>query len=149
MKFKSALELMKDGKKVKLPSWDGYWCWENNTIMMYCKDGKVLDIRETDRVEYTMNNIASDEWILANNENTTILGGEPLFGFDEAIKYLKRGLKLTKKSWHKPGMFVQCQVPDEFSKMTGAYLYITIGEYKNPWHPSQADMLESDWTFAK
>ena len=147
MKFKKALELMKQGFKVKLPSWSGYWCWENDTIMMYCKDGEVLDIRETDRVEYTMLNIASEDWMLANNKNTPILGGEVLFGFDEAIKYLKRGLKLTKKSWHKSGMFIQMQIPDEYSKMRGSYLYITIGDYLNPWTPSQADMLEDDWTF--
>lgn len=149
MKFIEALKLMKEGKKVKLPSWDGYWYWKDNTIRMHCKDGKILDIRETERVEYTLNNITSEDWILANNENTTILGGEVLFGFDETIKYLKRGLKLTKKSWHKPGMFIQMQKPDEHSKMKGSYLYITIGDYLNPWHPSQADMLEEDWTFAE
>ncbi len=74
--------------------------------------------------------------------------GEVLFGFDEAIKYLKRGFKLTKKSWHKSGMFVQMQVPDEYSKMRGKYFYITIGDYLNPWNPSQADMTEDDWMLA-
>ncbi|NFD56113.1 DUF2829 domain-containing protein [Clostridium botulinum] len=147
MNFIQALKLMKNGEKVKLSSWEGYWYWDTNkqTVMMHCKDGIILDIRETDRVEYTLLNIARKDWVLANKQNTPVLGGTALFGFDEAIKYLKRGFKLTKKSWHKEGMFIQMQVPDENSKMRGAYLYITIDHYLNPWHPSQADMLEDDW----
>ena len=42
-------------------------------------------------------------------------------------------------------MFIQMQIPDEYSKLRGSYLYITIGDYLNPWTPSQADMLEDDW----
>lgn len=147
MKWNEAFKLMKQGNKIKLPSWAGYWYWDNKaqTIMMHCKNNTILDIRETEVVDYTLSNIASDEWVIAGEENTPILGGEALFGFDEAIKYLKRGLKLTKKSWHKSGMFIQMQIPDEYSKMRGSYLYITIGDYLNPWTPSQADMLEGDW----
>ena len=29
MNFKQALEEMKKGNKVKLPSWGGYWCWDD------------------------------------------------------------------------------------------------------------------------
>ena len=29
MIFKEAFELMKQGAKVKLPGWNGYWCWDN------------------------------------------------------------------------------------------------------------------------
>ena len=69
MKFSEAFEKMKSGAKVKLPSWGGYWCWdaEKETIMMHCrlqdadKPGDVFDIRETQRVEYTLKNILSDE----------------------------------------------------------------------------------------
>ncbi|WP_373599432.1 Thoeris anti-defense Tad2 family protein [Paraclostridium bifermentans] len=147
MKWDKAFKLMKQGNKIKLPSWGGYWFWDNEaqSIMMHCKDNTIVDIRETKVVDYTFSNIASDEWTISNEENTPILGGEALFGFDEAIKYLKRGIRLSKKSWHKEGMFIECQVPTEFSKMTGSYLYINIGKYRNPWHPSQADMLENDW----
>lgn len=28
MKFTEALREMKEGKKVKLPSWGGYWYWD-------------------------------------------------------------------------------------------------------------------------
>lgn len=29
MKFAKAFELMKQGEKVKLPSWGGYWYWDH------------------------------------------------------------------------------------------------------------------------
>lgn len=61
--FSLVFRAMKDdGYKAKLPEWEGYWEWENNTIMMHCKDGRVIDIRETDDVEFTFGNIARSDW---------------------------------------------------------------------------------------
>lgn len=59
MMFSDAYMLMKQGAKVKLPNWGGYWYWdaEKKTIMMHTKDGEELDIRQTERPEYTFDNI--------------------------------------------------------------------------------------------
>ena len=73
MKFSYALKNMKAGVPMKLPSWGGYWYWdeEKKTIMMKCRTvdsdtGKdLLDIRETQRVAYTIENILCDEWAVA------------------------------------------------------------------------------------
>ena len=45
MLFREAFELMKQGKKLKLPSWAGYWYWskDKQTIIMHTKDG--VDMR--------------------------------------------------------------------------------------------------------
>ena len=101
MNFKKALEIMKTREMVKLPSWGGYWYWdrEKKTIIMHTKDGEELDIRETKVVDYTAMNIASDEWVIANGENCPELGGEVTFSFNDAIKHLKRGLKVARKGW--------------------------------------------------
>ena len=109
MTFKQAFEQMKQGEKVKLPSWAGYWYWDENkqTIMMKCKEtqsdnGKnLLDIRETQRVEYTLMNILSDEWIIANEENCPLLGGVATFDFNTALRYMKRGIKVRREDWNK------------------------------------------------
>lgn len=71
MMFSDAYMLMKQGAKVKLPNWGGYWYWdaEKKTIMIHTKDGEELDIRQTERPEYTFDNIASDEWQIADEEN--------------------------------------------------------------------------------
>lgn len=70
MKFD--FELLKKGTPLKRKSWGGYWKWKNNTIMMHCKNGKVLDIRETDDVDFTMSNVLANDWEVATNENCTI-----------------------------------------------------------------------------
>lgn len=99
MRFDKAFKIMKQGSKVKLPSWGGYWFWskEKQTIIMHTKDGEELDIRETQIPDYTFGNICSDEWVLADGENCPELGGEATFSFGEAIKYLKRGMKVARK----------------------------------------------------
>lgn len=121
MKFEQALKAMKQGAKVKLPSWGGYWCWdsEKETIMMHCRaqdtdkgQEPVLDIRETQRVEYTLQNVLSDEWVIADESNTPVLGGEATFSFGDAIKYLKRGLKVARKGWNGKGIFLEMYKPN-------------------------------------
>jgi hypothetical protein len=44
---------------MKLPSWGGYWSWDNEeeTAIIHCKDGRTLDIRETEHIEYTLENV--------------------------------------------------------------------------------------------
>lgn len=148
--FDRAFKLMKKGYKVKLPSWGGYWYWDDDkkTIIIHTKDNKELDIRETDKVEYTTLNILSDEWIVADETNCPELGGVAEFSFSEALKYLKRGMKVARKGWHKNNMYLTMQFPDENSKMTNPYIYINVTDnYRIPWTASQADMFEEDWVF--
>ena len=161
MKFSEAFKTMKEGRGVKLPSWGGYWCWdeESQTILMYTKDGGCLDIRETQNVEYTITNILSDEWNVADGQNCPILGGEATFSFGEVIKYLKRGMKVARKGWNGKGMYLFLADGEDLTKcisnngefkcinsicMKTAQNTICIG-----WLASQADMLAEDWIFAE
>lgn len=56
------LRPLREGKKVKLPFWSGYWQKDGNEIMMHCHDERVLNIRESDNIFWTLENICSDEW---------------------------------------------------------------------------------------
>nr|DAE61959.1 MAG TPA: Protein of unknown function (DUF2829) [Caudoviricetes sp.] len=168
MNFKQALEEMKKGNKVKLPSWGGYWCWDDTkqTIMMHCRpedadkgQGSILDIRETQRVQYTLSNVLSDEWVIADNENCTLLGGTPTFNFGEAIKYLKRGLKVCRQGWNGKGMYLahvnsyQYKVDGEVHKgslFLAPWIGMKTADGKFvPWLASQTDMLAEDWMFTE
>ena len=62
MRFKEMLRPLREGKKVKLPFWSGYWQKDGNEIVMHCHDGRVLNIRESDNIFWTLENICSDEW---------------------------------------------------------------------------------------
>lgn len=162
MKFAEALEAMENGQKVKLPSWGGYWFWNpgKETIVIHTKDGEELDIRETDRVEYTMLNVASEDWILANEENCPELGGTASFGFDEAIKYLKRGYKMSRKGWNGKRQYIELassisyQAPDgeivnaEHDAIGNrAIAFVGTSGVQLGWLASQSDMLAEDWVF--
>lgn len=163
MNFKQALEAMKNGQRVKLPSWAGYWYWdsEKETIIMRTKEGKELDIRETDRVEYTLTNVISDEWQIADEQNCPELGGVATFNFGEAIKYLKRGMKVARKGWNGKGQYIELasnisymnpreEVINAEHDAIGnqAIAFVGTSGVQLGWLASQADMLAEDWVFA-
>lgn len=167
MKFKEAFGAMKNGAKVKLPSWGGYWYWdpEKETIMIQCRpqdsdQGELLDIRDTKRVEYTVMNMQSDEWMIANEGNCPVLGGETVFCFDDAIKYLKRGMKLARKGWDGKRQYIELASgigymnpdgklvnPDHENIGNRAIAFVGTSGVQLGWLASQADMLAEDWIF--
>lgn len=163
MKFGEALKEMKAGKKIKLPSWGGYWCWneEKQTVVIHTKDGEELDIRETRRVEYTLDNLCSDEWTIADKSNCPVLGGEASFSFGEAIKYLKRGFKVARKGWNGKKQYIQLAAGISYAfdgevincehEAIGnkAIAFVGTSGIQMGWLASQADMLAEDWVFAE
>ena len=121
MKFEEALKAMRSGSKAKLPSWGGYWYWspEKETIIIHTKGGQEMDIRETQSVVYTLQNILSDEWIIADETNCPQLGGEATFSFGEAIKYLKRGMKVCRKGWNGKKQYIQLATSISYKTANG------------------------------
>jgi len=67
-----------------------------------------------------------------------------------AIESMKKGNKVARRGWNGKGMTLHAQFPDEHSKMTHPYLYMTIpdcseGIRKLPWQPAQVDIFAEDW----
>lgn len=167
MTFREIFKAMKQGAKVKLPSWGGYWYWDpdKETIMIQCRPqdgdrGELLDIRETQRVEYTTMNLLSDDWIIADETNCLVLGGEATFGFGDAIRYLKRGLKVARKGWNGKKQYIQLASGISYVAADGqlvncehdaignqAIAFIGTSGVQMGWLASQADMLADDWVF--
>lgn len=162
MKFTEALALMKVGIDMKLPSWGGYWYWDKTrqTIIMHTKDGKEMDIRETQVVEYTLQNVCSDDWIPATKANCPELGGEATFGFEDAIKYVKRGMKMKRKGWNGKDQYIELAKHISYVKPDGgvvnpehaaignkAIAFVGNAGIQLGWLASQADMLAEDWMF--
>ena len=163
MKFEEAFKMMKQNIGVKLPSWGGYWWWDekSKTILMYTKDGGCMDIRETQDVDYTLQNIMSDEWIPANGQNCPILGGKATFNFGEAIKYLKRGMKVAREGWNGKNQYIQLATSISYKTADDeivncehdtignmAVAFVGTSGVQMGWLASQADMLAEDWIFA-
>ena len=163
MKFAEALKEMKQGIPMKLPSWGGYWCWdeEEQTIIMYTKDNQRMDIRETQRAEYTLQNVLSEDWVPASGENCPILGGTAEFSFSDAIRYLKRGFKVARRGWNGKKQYIELASNISYQSANGeiincnhdaignkAIAFVGTSGVQMGWLASQADMLAEDWVFA-
>jgi len=68
------------------------------------------------------------------------------YGIGKAVKEMRNGERVTRVGWNGPDQFLQLQVPDEHSKMTLPYIYISTvrGDFV-PWLASQTDILATDW----
>ena len=165
MEFRKALEALKAGYKVKLPSWAGYWQKDGDTVKMHCKDGRVLDIRETEDVFYTLAFIASDEWEVVGECNIDLNIQTVRFG--EALRLLRQGKRMARRGWNGKGLSVVYQkgYPQGIpcNKQTAEawgmnegdlfkcepYLQIsTVDGSHAMWVPSIRDCLADDWVIA-
>lgn len=66
--------------------------------------------------------------------------------FSNALLNLKNGLRVARSGWNGNGMWLDLQIPDEHSKMTLPYIYMSTaqGDFV-PWLASQTDILATDW----
>ena len=62
MNFASALFSMLRGHKVRRSHWSGYWVIEHGELIMHCRDGLVLNLRDSEDMVYTLQNISCDDW---------------------------------------------------------------------------------------
>lgn len=67
--FATALMSMKHGHKVKRKHWIGYWELKDNNIIMHCYDGRVLNIRDSENIVYTIENMICDDWEIADKDH--------------------------------------------------------------------------------
>ena len=168
MKFDVAFAAMKQGCKIKRPTWAGYWTWDEKqeTIRMHCRPEEsdtgepVLDIRDTQRVEYTLRNILADDWMYADEGNTPLLGGKQKgLSFGDAIKMAKLyGKRIRRKGWNGKNQFVELATCISYKNAEGdcinaqhdaignaAFAFVGTSGVQIGWLASQADMLATDW----
>jgi hypothetical protein len=82
--------------------------------------------------------------------------------FGEALEVLKSGKKLAMGGWNGKGLWIELQFPDQHSKMTRPYIFMScprgstnhFGEQKNeiervPWLPSVTDLLADNWNIVE
>lgn len=74
--------------------------------------------------------------VLADFDNDFIHGRDP--------RWVRH--RWSRRGWNGPGQFIELQIPDEHSKMTLPYIFITtVQGDRVPWLPSQTDLLARDW----
>jgi hypothetical protein len=66
--------------------------------------------------------------------------------FGGALHHLKFNRRLRRAGWNGKGMWLELQTPDEHSKMTLPYIYMSTAQGDLvPWLASQTDILADDW----
>lgn len=66
--------------------------------------------------------------------------------FGEALVALRNDQRVSREGWNGRNQFLQLQRPDESSRMTVPYIYITtVQGNRVPWLASQTDLLARDW----
>lgn len=70
-----------------------------------------------------------------------------VFSFGTAIGAMKNGGKIRLAKWGE-GVFISIQSPDENSKMTAPYMYVTSRFGMVPWVPTMIEMLSDEWMLA-
>lgn len=66
--------------------------------------------------------------------------------FGIALEFLKAGGRVARGGWNGKDMWLGLQRPDEHSKMTLPYIFMsTVQGDLVPWLASQTDMLAEDW----
>ncbi len=66
--------------------------------------------------------------------------------FSEALLNLKEGRLIYRSGWNGRGMWLALQTPDENSKMSLPYIFMsTAQDDLVPWLASQTDLLAEDW----
>lgn len=66
--------------------------------------------------------------------------------FGDALALLKDGKRVARAGWNGKGMWLQLQRPDDHSKMTLPYIYMSTAQGDLvPWLASQTDVLSEDW----
>lgn len=66
--------------------------------------------------------------------------------FGEALDLLRSKKKLARRNWNGKDQSLELQTPDDNSKMSRPYIYITtVDGARVPWVASQTDLLAYDW----
>lgn len=70
--------------------------------------------------------------------------------FGHALVFLREGGRVCRQGWNGKGMWLELQVPDQHSKMTLPYIFMTtVQGDRVPWLASQTDMLSDDWEIVR
>lgn len=99
-------------------------------------------------------------WYGSKDDKKYICENINFFGFDEALKNLLKGKKLSRKGWNglnqyiyyvPKGQYAPCtevatEIINEYGKVEyGAYIAFKTKSNVVPWVASQTDLLEKDW----
>lgn len=90
--------------------------------------------------------LAQEGTVDKNQEIVEVNEGAKKMNFGQAIEELKKGYRIYRTGWNGKCMWLGLQIPDNNSKMSHPYVYMSdvVGKLF-PWNPNNLDMLATDW----
>lgn len=145
MNFEEALKKLDEGKKIKLPEWQGHWFKKENQIFVETRTGEILN------TPYIEDNKNRTDWEETNG----------LRDFGGALTAVKAGRKIARKGWNGKNMFAFMVNGSTFkvnrSPLNEFYPEGTEVQYRphidlkaadgtiGVWNPNMMDILAEDW----
>ena len=133
-----------------------YWYDKENEKIMW--DGHLGEGEEVKG--YALENFIDD--VLDGSWEPGERRDDYYFGFENAITYLKRGVKVKRKGWNGKNQHIQLAKAISYETPEGeivnceheaignrAIAFVGTSGVQMGWLASQADMLAEDWTFAE
>jgi hypothetical protein len=151
--YKEALQLLREGKKVKLPEWTGYWFQDTEGIKVLTKKGEIVLTPHHDKHKHRT------DWEIT----------EGRMGFDFAILAIKNGKRVCRAVWSHGVPSDPRQMP-RWIRMYNCYYdtefpiseaapaigtwseFIVMNTHSNslfPWEPTGDDLFATDWQIAE
>lgn len=160
MEFSKAFEALKQGEKIKLSHWKGYWQLENGRVIMHCKNGEAIDLQDSKDIVYTLSNITSDDWQIVDKDYTVSELAKTM-QFGEAIRMMKQGKRVARLGWNGKRQYIELATCISYKGANEdivncehaaignkAIAFVGTSGVQMGWLASQADMLAEDWIIA-
>ncbi len=157
MEFSKAFEALKQGEKIKLSHWRGYWQLENGRVIMHCKNGEVIDIQDSKDIIYTLSNITSKDWQIVDKDYI-VSELVKTMQFGEAIRMMKQGKRVARLGWNGKRQYIELATCISYKGAkedivncehdaigNKAVAFVGTSGVQMGWLASQADMLAEDW----
>lgn len=141
MVFKEAFTYMKSGKKITLPEWGGYWYIEDNEIMIHCKDGEQLKLRDSINIVQSIEFMTRDDWRLY----VDIPPNNVTLDFDKSMQYVDLGYKVSQISWINSRADFDPYIVYLDMKMKVRMVEKHGLGLKDIYMPSEEDLTSNEW----
>lgn len=162
-----AWDMLKKGHAMRLPSWKGYWMWDNERqcIMLHTKDGKQIPFNEITDWVYTLNGMADMRWEVAEDAGIVELNVATM-PFSDALRYLRQNAVMVCDESNHLGVFIckgnQLEVTAQPQSLNESVTQTVIGKTgklhfgekllcitkdgrMQGWNPGDDELLSKSW----
>lgn len=167
MQFYEVEPALREGKKIKLDTWENAYWYHNQDgkLINHDENGYERPIKQLHPIVLTVW-LTADSWQVVEDDVPSVDTPVPVpdFSFSVALDYIKQGKKVARKGWNGKGMFLFLADDIEFSTaadlscvkdlegdLTAQSIVLKTADDKFVvgWLASQTDMLADDWNIVE